>query len=69
MSRPTIRVHDINTNEVIDREMTDTEYKQYQSEQKAAEAAQIEIEAKEAQRSAILDRLGLTTDDLKVLLG
>jgi len=30
MSNPTIRIHNIETNEVIDREMTDIEYAAYQ---------------------------------------
>ena len=69
MSKPIIRIHDINTNEVIDREMTEIEYKEYQLEKKAEQAKQIEIEEKELQRQTILDRLGLTADELAVLFG
>jgi len=69
MSKPIIRIHDINTNEVIDREMTELEYKEYQLEKKAEQAKQIEIEEKELQRQTILDRLGLTADELAVLFG
>ena len=32
-------------------------------------AAQVEAEAKETQRQAILDRLGLTSDEARLLLG
>jgi len=69
MSKPIIRIHDINTNEVIDREMTEIEYKEYQLEKKAEQAKQIEIEEKELQRQTILNRLGLTADELAVLFG
>jgi hypothetical protein len=30
MSRPMIRIHDISTNEIIDREMNDEEFEVYQ---------------------------------------
>jgi hypothetical protein len=69
MSRPTIRIHDLATDEVIDREMTAAEFKIYEAEQKAIEAAKTEAEAKEAARQAVLDRLGLSADEAKLLLG
>jgi hypothetical protein len=69
MSRPTIRIHNIETNEVIDREMTDTEFTKYEADQTAETARQAEIQAKEAARQAILDRLGLTADEAQLLLG
>jgi len=69
MSRPMIRLHNIATNEVIDREMNDEEFAQWQADQEAAAARQAEEAAKEAARQAILDRLGLTADEAKLLLG
>jgi len=69
MKKPTIRIHDIETNEVIDREMTDAEFKIYKAEQEAQAAKQAEIESKADERQAILDRIGLTSDELKTILG
>ncbi len=69
MTKPIIRIHNVETDEVIDREMNDAEYTVYQAEQAANAARQVEAEAKEAARQAILDRLGLTADDVKLLLG
>jgi uncharacterized protein YdaT len=69
MSRPTIRIHDIETNEVIDREMTVAEFKIYEANQKQQEKLIVEAEAKETQREAILNRIGLTADELKTILG
>lgn len=69
MKKPTIRIHDIETDEIIDREMTDAEFKIYQAEQAAQAAKQAEIEAKESDKQAILDRIGLTSDELKTILG
>jgi len=69
MSKPMIRIHDISTNEVIDREMTAAEFKQFQADQATQAAKQAEAEAKEAARQAVLDRLGLTADEAKLILG
>lgn len=64
-----IRIHNTQTDEVIDREMTDSEFELYQIELAENAAKKAELEAKEAQRQAILDRLGLTADEAKLLLG
>ena len=69
MSRPIIRIHDLATNEVIDREMNDAEYADWQAQQEANAAAEAEASAKAAQRQAILDRLGLTQEEANILLG
>lgn len=64
-----IRIHDLATNEVIDREMNSKEFAQYQADLAADKAQQAEAEAKAAAKSAIAHRLGLTADELQVLLG
>ena len=68
-SRPMVRIHDLETNEVIDREMNDAEFAQYEAD-KAAQALTAEAKAKaEADKAALLARLGLTEDELKTILG
>ncbi len=69
MTRPMIRIHNTQTDEIIDREMNDDEFAVYETDQAALLAAKAEAEAKEAARQAIADRLGLTADELKLLLG
>lgn len=69
MTRPIIRIHNTETNEVIDREMNDSEFEQYQIDQEMEASRQVEIESKIIARQAILDRLGLTADEAKLLLG
>jgi hypothetical protein len=69
MSRPTIRIHNIETDEVIDREMTAAEFKIYEANQAIYAAEKAEAEAKETAKAAILDRIGLTADELKTILG
>ena len=68
-TKPTIRIHDLELNEVIDREMTDAEFANYQADKEAQAIRQAEAEAKAETRQAILDRLGLTADELKTILG
>jgi len=70
MPKPTVRIHNTETNEVTDREMTDAEYKTSLIEQELAakrkqdylDQAKLKEEAK-----AKLGALGLTIDDLKAL--
>ena len=68
--KPTIRIHDIATNQVIDRKMTDAEYAEYQ-EQQANDAAMAQArevtEIAKAAAEAKLAALGLDADDLKAL--
>ena len=69
MSRPTIVIHNSQTDEITTREMNESEYKVHLERIAKYEAAQAEAEAKELARQAILDRLGLTADEAKLLLG
>ncbi len=69
MTRPTIRIHDIAIDEIIDREMTDAEFAQYEIDQANATAEKIEAESKAVQRQEILDRLGLSQEEANILLG
>ena len=68
-TKPMVRVHDLVTNEIIDREMNDVEFAQYEANSAAHATAQAEAEAKETAKAAILDRLGLTADEAKLILG
>ena len=69
MSRPIIRIHNVQTDEVIDREMNDAEFAAYEASQAAQAEAQAEAEAKAAQRQALLTRLGITEEEARILLG
>jgi len=69
MSKPMIRIHNVSTGEIIDREMTAAEIKQYEAEKAIEAKIKLDIEAKAAARQAILDRLGLTADEAKLILG
>lgn len=69
MSRPMIRIHNVETDEVIDREMNDQEFAAYEANQAAEAAKQAEATAKAAQRQALLTRLGITEEEARILLG
>lgn len=61
--------HNVETGEIIEREMTAQELAQWNKDQEAAVKAKAEAEAKAAARQAVLDRLGLTADEVRLLLG
>ena len=68
-SKPQVKIVNVETGEEIVRDATAEEIAQMELD--AANAAEIkaEAEAKETQREAILDRLGLTADEAKLILG
>ena len=69
MAKPMIRIHNTETNEIIDREMTNAEYAIWQADIDLQNKAKAKDEAKAIAKAAILDRLGLTADELKTILG
>jgi len=65
-----IRIHDLSTDKITDREMNDVEFAQFEAEQAAQAteaAAQAEAKAAKVSAQAKLESLGLTADDLKAL--
>jgi len=68
MPNPIIRIHDSETNEVIDREMTDEEFAELKARKAALIAKEQEEAAKAAARIELLSKLGLTEDEAKLLL-
>jgi hypothetical protein len=69
MTRPIVRIHDLATDEVIDREMNDAEFAQYEADQAAQAALAAELAAKAEQKAALLERLGITAEEAQLLLG
>jgi len=68
-TRPMVRIHNAETDEVIDREMNDDEFAQHEAAQATNAAKQAEAEAKATARQAILNRLGLTAEEAALILG
>jgi hypothetical protein len=57
------------TGETVERELNKAEKDQQKIDEVLFATAKAEAEAKEVARQAILDRLGLSVDDIKLLLG
>jgi hypothetical protein len=68
-SKPQIKIVDVETGEEIVRDANAEEIAQMEIDAANAAARKAEAEAKEASRQAILDRLGLSADEAKLLLG
>jgi hypothetical protein len=68
MNKPTIRIHNTDTDEIIDREMTDAEFAQYEKDQTDYLAYKAELQSQETAKAELLERLGITADEAKLLL-
>ena len=53
---------------IIDREMTNAEFAQHQKDLENWENRKAEAEAQATAKAALLDRLGITEDEAKLLL-
>ena len=60
--------HNATTNEIIERNLTKEELAQNKIDVAEYEARIAEAEAKSATKQAILDRIGLTADELQTIL-
>jgi precorrin-6B methylase 1 len=80
MTISTVKIHNVETGEVIERDMNEEELAQQETDRLAAQAkaeaeteaiaqAKVEAEAKESARAVILERLGLTAEEAALLLG
>jgi hypothetical protein len=68
MTNPTIKIHNIETGEVIEREMNAAEFKQYEKDQAEAKAQADAQAAKVTQKDALLAKLGITESEAALLL-
>ena len=67
MTKPTIRIYTDNEN-YLDREMNSAEFAKYQEDQAAEATRQAEAQAKALAKAELLERLGITADEAKLLL-
>lgn len=70
MNRPIIRIHDLATDEIIDREMNDEEYKRHLEFSESVEKEkQLQQEREKKRQSALakLAALGLTEEEIASL--
>ena len=68
MRNKDIRIHNLETGEILDREMTNEELADWEADRARAEAeAQAKAEAIAA-KAALLEKLGITEEEAKLLL-
>jgi hypothetical protein len=68
MSKPMIQIHNAETGEIINREMNKNEFDQYKKDEEVSAELKIINEAQAKAKQALLDRLGITQDEAKLLL-
>jgi len=69
MSKEMIRIHNAETGETIDREMTDEEHSNYLNIQKQFQEEQEKLIEMAKKRQDLLDKLGITEEEAQLLLG
>jgi hypothetical protein len=70
MTKPMVRFVNLDTDEVIDREMTNAEFAEYKAKEQVLDETKAEAQAKAAAKAAAqakLAALGLTVEDLQAL--
>jgi predicted flap endonuclease-1-like 5' DNA nuclease len=68
-SKPQVKIVNLETGEEIIRDANAEELAQMEIDAANAQARKAEAEAKATAKAAILDRIGLTADELKTILG
>jgi arsenate reductase-like glutaredoxin family protein len=66
--RPTIKISDLSTGEVIERELNDEEYAQWLKQTEESQQKMVLKNEQAQQRLALLERLGITEQEAKLLL-
>lgn len=70
MKKPMVRIHNVDTDEIIDREMTDQEHADYLERLEKNKAEELEMSEKASKRKSALAKLaalGLTEDEIAAL--
>lgn len=65
---PIVVIHNVETGEIIEREMNAHELAQYEIDKAEAKAIKTEMEAKAQAKTALLAKFGLTENEAKLLL-
>ena len=68
MTHPITKIHNVETDEVIEREMTDEEFAVYSAIQAETQSQQIAEESKATAKASVLEKLGLTAEEAAALL-
>lgn len=69
MPTPQIKIHNAETGEIIVRDMNAKELAIYEKESAEFDALQATIAERAVAKALLLERLGITEDEAKILLG
>ena len=67
-NRPMVRIHNTETDEIIDREMNDQEFSDWQAQQAENAKQEAEAQVKAEAKTALLAKLGITQEEATLLL-
>ena len=72
MSAPIIKIYDVETNEIVEREMTTSEFSQYEKDKNEITQKQNDAEAeaqdKATRKTALLAKLQISEDEARLLI-
>jgi hypothetical protein len=68
MTNPMIRIHNVETNEIIDREMNAKELAQHNKDLAELDCKEKQVAAAATAKEALLIKLGITADEATLLL-
>jgi hypothetical protein len=68
MTKSTVKIYNCETNETIERDMTKEELQQVEIDKTADDLKRQAKEAKANDKAALLERLGITAEEAKLLL-
>ena len=69
MTRPITQIHNVETNTIIEREMTDEEFAVYEFQLSQNAAKLLAAEQAAIDKAALLAKLGITEEEARLLLG
>ena len=69
MTKPLVKIVNLETGEEVEREMNAEELAQWEADQEADVIRKAKAQAQAAAKAALLERLGITEEEAKLLLG
>ncbi len=68
MTNPTITIHNLETGEIVTRDLNAKELKEFNETKAQSEARAAAIELEAQNKAALLERLGITAEEANLLL-
>jgi hypothetical protein len=68
MTKPKILIHNVSTNEIVEREMNEQELAEFEAKELANKTAKQDAATMADAKAALLAKLGITDDEAKLLL-